>query len=134
MRGQTETAGLDLGPSHAPVEAFLSRVAGLTDDERAAVAAARASVDEAFHEKALAAAADALVGRGEEYALARRQVSGAHLPERLAAGPPDRDRWTEISRLVQLAIDEALAGLLVSDLLHPNNLRELHRPWRALSG
>jgi fido (protein-threonine AMPylation protein) len=43
-------------------------------------------------------------------------------------------RRDEIARLVELAIDELLVGLVTQERLHPKHLRELHRPWRALMG
>lgn len=131
--GQTRPVSVDFGPSHAQVETFVARMRDLSDEERLAVAEERRAVDETFHARALRAAAEALVGRGEPYALARREVGQANLPERLADEREDAARWTEVARLVQLAIDEALVALVASDVLHPNYLRELHRPWRALS-
>lgn len=124
--GQTE---IQVGPADEAVRAFVARVRGLTDANRAALADARRALDEDFREQALRSAAELLVGRGEAYAVARREVAGAHLPEALEDDPTRRD---EIARLVELAIDEALAGIVVQERLHPKHLRELYRPWRAL--
>lgn len=107
---------------------FVDRVLRLSDDDRLAVAEARRAVSEGFHEKALWAAAEALVGRSEEYARARALVARAHVPEGLA------EEADEVARLVQLAIDEGLVALVGADVLHPNHLRELYRPWRAVLG
>jgi hypothetical protein len=110
------------------VEEFLARVRALTDEERLAVAAERRAVDESFHEKAVTAGLEALADRGDAYVRARRAVAGAHVPERI-----EQDQG-EVARLVQLAIDDALLAMVGRDLLHPNHLRELYRPWRALAG
>jgi hypothetical protein len=132
----TETAGADFGPTHAAVAGFVDRMRRLTDEQRIAAAEERKRVDEEYHEKALRAAAEALAGRGEAYARARRALAAAHVPEALRIEGDERDaeqvrRWTEISRLVQLAIDEMLVALIASDVLHPNHLRELSRPWAS---
>jgi hypothetical protein len=102
-------------------------VLGLTDSGRRAVAAGRAKVDERFHERALRSVAGILPAHAEEYAQARMRVAAAHVPEqdRLDA------EWSEISRLVQLAIDEGLVAMVCRVRLHPNYLRELLRPWIA---
>lgn len=132
----TETGEAEFGPNHAAVAEFVDCVRRLEDEGRLAVAEARKAVDETFHEKALRAASEALPGRGEAYARARRRVAGAHVPDRLASDDaPRRDeaaRWSEVARLVQLAIDETLVAFVASDHLHPNHLRELCRPWKAL--
>lgn len=109
----------------------------MDDESRLAVASARKAVDEAFHEKALRAASDALVGRGDEYVRARRALAGTHVPDKLTGDDADAltgeelARWSEVARLVQQAMDDELMALLTSDVLHPNHLRELHRSWRA---
>lgn len=92
-------------------------------------------MDETFHDGALRSAAEALVGRSEVYATARRAVATAHMPDALAtaAAGEDAERWTDVARLVQLAIDEALVALVATDALHPNHLRELYRPWRVVA-
>ena len=110
----------------------------LTDEERLRVAEGRRAVSEAYHAKALRAAAEALAGRAETFIAYRRLVAGAHVPDRLgdeggAALPTDVvARWNEVARLVQQAIDDALLALLASDVLHPDHLRELYRPWRGV--
>lgn len=122
----------------APLEQFIEQVLALRDEQRLAAAAARKAVDEAHHERALRAAADLLVRRSEAYADARRRLVGAHLPERLSdEGAPALDgaeaaQWHEVARLVQQAIDDGIVALLLSDVLHPNYLRELYRPWRGV--
>jgi hypothetical protein len=114
------------------VQGFLDRALALTDDQRLAVADARRAVDEAFHETALLAAAEALAGRGETYAHARRELARAHVPERLdGAADDDRARWQDVARLAQLAIDDALLAILTNDQLHPDHLRELYRSFKA---
>lgn len=126
--GQT---GIDHGPAHEAVEVFVARVLELTDEQRVAVAAAWAEVDETFRDQALGAAAEALVARSEAYALGRRAVARAHLPDGLEEDPARRDG---VARLVRLAIDDMLLALVVQDVLHPKHLRELHRPWQAALG
>jgi hypothetical protein len=118
------------------VQGFLKRVLELGDDQRLAVAEARRAVNEAFHETALRAAAEALAGRGEAYARARRALARAHVPECLDGSPgdeADRAGWQDVARLVQLAIDDALLAVLTSDALHPNHSRELYRSFKAAS-
>lgn len=102
----------------------------MTDAERRVVAARRSLLDEAFHEKALRAAAEALPPHAATYARARAQVAGAHLPDCLQDESPDHE-WVEVSRLVQLAVDEGLVAVVGSGTLHPNHLRELIAPWPA---
>ena len=127
-RGQTE---IEAGPTEEAVRGFVARVRSLTDEDRIVLADARGALDESFREQALRSAAELLVHHGETYALARRDVAGAHVPEALDDDPERRD---EITRLVGLAIDELLVGLVTQERLHPKHLRELHRPWRALDG
>lgn len=117
----------------SPLDEFVTRVLALTDDERRGVADARRAVDEVFHERALAAAAELLVGRGEEYARARRAIGDAHLPRSLRADGADGEGsdLADIARHVQLAIDDGLLAVLTSDLLHPNHARELHRSLKG---
>lgn len=125
-RGQTD---IDTGSARKAVDGFVTRVLALTDEERVAVAETRKALDDSFREPALRAAAEALVGRAEAYVLARRELAGAHVPGGLDDDPARRD---EVARLVRLAIDEALAARVGQDVLHPNHLRELHRPWQGL--
>jgi hypothetical protein len=116
------------------VEAFVERARGLSDDELRAVADARDRVDEAFHAAALRAASEALRGRGHDYVRARNRLSAAHVPA--AAGDAvgeDRAEWQRVSRLAQLAIDDALLALVTSDVIHPKHVRELYRSFGALS-
>jgi len=126
--GQTGFFG---GPGEEAIRGLVARVGALTDDDRARLADARSALDEDFREQALRSAAELLVGRAEAYAQARRDVAGAHVPQSLEDDPARRD---EIARLVQLAIDELLVGVVVQERLHPKHLRELYRPWRALDG
>lgn len=111
----------------------MNRVLGLTDHERGAIAEARKGVDESFHERALLAAAEALVGRGDEYARARSRVALAHVPDALEdADDRDEVEWlNDVARSVQLAIDDGLLAILTSDVLHPNHARELYRSLKA---
>lgn len=112
----------------------------LRDEDRLTVAEGRKAVSEAYHAKALRAAAEALAGRAEAYVAVRRRLAGAHVPDSLADGvvpalsAEEVARWNEVARLVQQAIDDALLAFLASDVLHPNHLRELYRPWRAVLG
>lgn len=108
----------------------MQRVRSLTDEERQVIAARRGWIDEAFREKALRAGAEALAPQAELYVRARAQVATAHLPTCLEGGDRDDD-WVEVSRLVQLAIDEGLVAIVGSGTLHPNHLRELIAPWPA---
>jgi hypothetical protein len=114
----------------AAVESFVERVRNLTDEDRRVVAERRRKLDEAFHEKALRAGAEALPPHASLYVRARTQVANAHLPSRLEEGTRDAE-WEEISRLVQLAIDEGLIAIVGQGTLHPNHLRELIAPWPA---
>jgi hypothetical protein len=107
------------------VDALVARVRALGDEELVAIANARRAVDEDFHERALVAGIEALVGRGEEYVHARRSLANAHLLETTDA------KGDEIARLVQLAIDDALIAVLTSNAIHPNHLRELYRSLKA---
>lgn len=106
----------------------MERVLSLTDDERRVVADRRRGLDEAFREKALGAGAESLAAHADLYVRARTQVAKAHVPACLEEGVPD-PAWAEVSRLVQLAIDEALLAFVGSGTLHPNHLRELIAPW-----
>jgi hypothetical protein len=106
----------------------VARVRALTDDDRRVVAARRRGLDEPFREKAVRAGVEALPRHAELYVRARMQVAGAHLPECLEEGAEDEE-WTEISRLVQLAVDEGLIAMVGQRTLHPNHLRELIAPW-----
>ena len=117
------------GP-HAAVESFVQRVRSLTDEQRRVVAARRSRIDEALREKALRAGAEALPPHADLYVRARAQVAAAHLPTHLEDGEPDAE-WVEVSRLVQLSIDEGLVAVVGSGTLHPNHLRELIAPWPA---
>lgn len=107
----------------------MARVLALTDEERISIAEAWKELDETFRDQALGAAAEALVARSEAYALVRRKVARAHLPEGLDEDPARRN---EVARLVRLAIDEMLLAHVAQDVLHPNHLRELCRPWQAI--
>lgn len=115
-------------PLEAAVESFVERVRGLTDEERRIVAERRRGLDEAFREKALRAGAEAIPPHADLYVRARMRVAHAHLPECLEEAEPNEE-WSEISRLVQLAIDEGLLAFVGSGTLHPNHLRELMAPW-----
>ena len=110
------------------MDSFVRRMRNLTDEDRRVVAELRRGLDEVFREKAVRAAAEAIAHHPELYVSARAQVAAAHLPTTLEEREPNEE-WSEISRLVQLAIDEALAGMVGSTTLHPNHLRELFAPW-----
>lgn len=112
----------------------MARVLRLTDAERHAIGAARASIDESFHRSALRAAAEQLVGRGEEYVRARRAVATAHVPDALEHAAPDNAaELNTIACRVQLAVDDGLLAVLTRDTLHPKHLRELNRSLAVLS-
>jgi hypothetical protein len=115
-------------PLEEAVESFVQRVCGLTDEDRRIVAERRRGLNEVFREKALRAGAEAIPAQAELYVQARMRVAHAHLPVCLDEGAPDEE-WSEISRLVQLAIDEGLLAFVGSRTLHPNHLRELIAPW-----
>jgi len=106
----------------------VQRVRALTDDDRKVVAERRRALDEAFRQKALRAGAESLPRHAALYVQARMQVAHAHLPTCLEESVRN-DEWTEISRLVQLAIDEGLIAMVGQRTLHPNHLRELIAPW-----
>ena len=89
-------------------------------------------MDEAAHESALRSGAEALVGRADVYTVARRTLARAHLPQALDRddlSEDERRSWNDVSRLVQLAIDEMLVALAGNEVLHPNHLRELSAAW-----
>lgn len=112
----------------AGVTSFVERVRGLTDEERRVVAERRRGLDEVFREKAVRAGAESLEAHADLYVRTRMQVAHAHVPACLEEAVPNEE-WAEISRLVQLAIDEALLAFVGSGTLHPNHLRELIAPW-----
>jgi hypothetical protein len=112
----------------AAVASFVERVRSLTDEDRRVVAERRRRLDEAFREKAVRGGIEASARHPELWAQARMQVAGAHLPEELEEGDFDAE-WSEVSRLVQLAIDEGLLAFVGQHTLHPNHLRELISPW-----
>ena len=125
--GQPDLSQPDTHASPA-VDAFVARVLELTDDDRSAIADARAAVDEPFHRSALLAAAEQLAGRGDEYVRARRAVALAHVPDALEGAPPgELEALNRIARNAQLAIDDGLLAVLARDTLHPKHLRELNR-------
>lgn len=120
------------------VDAFVERALALTDEERLAIAEVRRGVPEGFHVSALRAAASWLPGRADLYARARNALAKAHVPFRLLdeddePSGAERERLDEVARLVQLAIDDMLLCLIASDVLHPDHLRELSRPWSLLA-
>lgn len=100
----------------------------LTDEDRRVVAERRRGLDEAFREKAVRAGVESLAPHAAFYVWARAQVAGAHVPDSLEEATLEPE-WSEISRLVQLAIDEALLAFVGQGTLHPNHLRELIAPW-----
>lgn len=115
-------------PLEAAVESFVQRARNLTDEDRKLIAERRRGLDEVFREKALRAGAEAMPPHADLYVRARMQVARAHLPECLEEATPNEE-WAEISRLVQLTIDEVLLAYVGSRTLHPNHLRELVAPW-----
>jgi len=132
--GQGDGTSLDAGLSPA-LDAFVTRVLSLTDADRRAIADARKAVDESFHQSALLAASELLVGRADDYARARSALATAHVPQALEdAGRDEVDDLNEVARYVQLAIDDGLLAVLTRDALHPNHLRELHRSLKVVLG
>lgn len=113
---------------YAAVDSFVERVRNLTDEERRVVAERRRGLDEVFREKAVRAAAEAAAPHADVYVRARAEVSGSHLPTALEEGVVDEE-WSEISRLVQLSVEEGLLAFVGQRTLHPNHLRELIAPW-----
>jgi chromosome condensin MukBEF complex kleisin-like MukF subunit len=129
--GHTNRLNPDPGLSRA-VHDFVARVLALTDDERRAIADARAFVDESFHRSALLAAAEQLVSGSDEYARARTAVAVSHVPAALEHASPDElEELNRVARHVQLAIDDGLLAVLTRDTLHPKHLRELNRSLGA---
>jgi hypothetical protein len=119
------------------VDAFVERARALSDADRVTIAESRRGVEEGFHEKALRSSVAWLQGRAELYGSARKALASMHVPAVLLddeAEPTaeERERWNEVARLVQLAIDDMLVCLIASDVLHPDHLRELSRPWNAV--
>jgi hypothetical protein len=114
------------------VEQFVARAARLTDEQRALVAERRATLDEADHVASLRSGAEALVDFAPAYVEARRALAAAHVPDALERDdltPDERARWTDVARLMQLAIDEMLVALAGNEVLHPNHLRALSAAW-----
>jgi hypothetical protein len=115
-------------PHLAAVESFVERVLALTDEERKVVAERRRVLDEAFREKAVRAGLEAAAAHAELYVRARARIGGAHLPTTLEEGDRDSE-WSDVARLVELAVDEGLLAFVGQATLHPNHLRELIAPW-----
>lgn len=139
-RGQPESRTSERTSHRSPaapggiLDQFLTRALALTDEQREAVAERRGAMNESLHEAALRSAAEALVEHSDLYAEARRRLAVAHIPdalEREDLSTAEQRRWDEVSRLVQLSIDEMLVALVGSEVLHPNHLRELTAPWSA---
>lgn len=124
------------------VQELIDRARTLSDEERRAIAAARADRDEAFRVGAWRAAMEAIGQRPELYQAAWVGVGSAYVPARLdelinlgsQADPDEVAEWQGVARLVRLAIDEALLALLTSDTIPPPHLRELIAPWNAAAG
>lgn len=133
------SAGWTYGPNQAAIESFLERARRMTDEDRRALADARRAVDDGYHSKAWRAANEAVLPRAAAYVAARHAMGASYLPDRLAAalaeGVTDRGElasWNEVARLAHDAMDDALLALLVSDVIPPDQLRELYGPWRAM--
>lgn len=124
------------------VQELIDRARTLSDEERRAIAIARADRDEAFRVGAWRAAMEAIGQRPELYPAAWVKVGSAYVPERLEglinlgsrADADEVAEWQGVARLVRLAIDEALLALLTSDTIPPPHLRELIAPWNAAAG
>jgi len=130
----------DRGPLPKPVEDFIERALSLDDEDLEALAAARGSLDEAFHLGAWRSANE-IVGRDPRtYMKVRHRIAGVFLPRRLGelvdlgseADPGEVSRWVGIARLAKMAVDDALIGLLAADSIPPPALRELYAPWKAM--
>jgi hypothetical protein len=124
----------------AGVEAFIERARTLQDDDRLALAEARAAIDETFHVGAWRAANEIAAGRAEDYLEAWVRMGPAFIPERLEklvqmgseANPTEVARWQQVARLARVGLEDALLALLVADRMRPPDLRELYGPWKAM--
>ncbi|HYZ11785.1 MAG TPA: hypothetical protein VE962_07800, partial [Actinomycetota bacterium] len=123
-----------------PVVAFVERALVLDDDDRAALAAARSALDEAFHLGAWRSANE-IVGRAPRlYIEIRHRLAGVFLPRHLGdlvelgpeADPDEVAQWVGVARLARMAVDDALMGLLAAHSIRPPDLRELLAPWKAM--
>lgn len=122
------------------VEAFIERARALGDDDRLALADARAAIDETFHVGAWKAVNEIVVERAPAYVEARVRIGSAYLPKRLEelvrmgsrADPTEVARWQDVARLVRAGLDDALLALITADLIRPPDLRELLGPWKAM--
>lgn len=124
----------------AGVEAFVERARTLDDDDRLALADARAAVDETFHAGAWRAANEIVAERAQEYLQAWVRIGAAFVPACLeplvrassAADDPDVARWQQVARLARAAMEDALLAFVAADLLRPPDLRELCGSWKAM--
>jgi hypothetical protein len=125
-------------PAH--LEPFLERSQALHDEDRVALAAARRAGNEVVRAGAWQAAVEMLPERAGAYVSCWGRIGTAFVPDRLeellreGAGrdPAEIAEWQEVSRLVRLALDEALLALLLSDTITPPDVRELYDPWRRM--
>jgi len=122
------------------LEAFIERARALGDDDRRALAEARAAIDETFHVGAWKAVNEIVAERAAAYVEARVRIGASYVPTRLEelvqmgsqADPTEVVRWQGVARLVRAGLDDALLALVAVDLIRPPDLRELLRPWKAM--
>jgi hypothetical protein len=141
--GQRRRRGLIVDSQRATskgVAAFIERARALGDDDRLALADARAAIDETFHVGAWKAVNEIVAERAPAYVEARVRIGSAYLPKRLEelvqmGSQADRTevaRWQGVARLVRAGLDDALLALIAADLIRPPDLRELLGPWKAM--
>lgn len=124
----------------AGVESLVERVRTLQDEDRVALAEARAALDETFHAGAWKAANEVVAERARDYMEPLVRMGSGFVPQRLEelvrmgaeADPLEVMRWQGVARLARAAMEDALLALVAADRLRPPDLRELYGPWRAM--
>jgi hypothetical protein len=139
LHERVEATSVSPGPADPTVASFIERARRMGDEDRKALAEARQATNESFHHRAWMAANEALGPRSGEYIRARRELGTSHVPEGLealmerAAGDSEAiAHWNDVARLAREGMDDALLALLVRDIIRPDQLRELYRPWKAM--
>ena len=131
---------MDVPAAPAGLQPFVERARALHDEDRLALADARAAIDEAFHTSAWKAANAIVIERAQTYLEARLSIGAAHIPDKLEelvvlgsqVDSTELARWQDVARLVRAGIDDALLAQVGVDLIRPPDLRELYGPWRAM--